>query len=207
MAGTSFDGVGEGNPNFFYNANAAPPDTVGEAGLTQYVQWVNSSFAVFDKATGTPLYGPAGGNTLWTGFGGPCQSRNDGDPIVQYDQLADRWVMTQFALQSGNYQQCVAVSATSDALGAWHRYAFAYAEFPDYPKLSVWPDAYYITFNMFGPTGENFTGGRICGYDRTKMLSGLSATQVCVQNNAYASSLVADLEGKALPPPGTATTF
>ena len=204
LASTGFDGVGEGNPQFSYNVNAAPPDTVGEPGLNQYVQWVNSSFAVFDKNTGTRLYGPAGGNTLWSGFGGPCESRNDGDPIVQYDQLADRWVMTQFALQSGNYQQCVAVSATSDALGAWHRYAFLYAQFPDYPKLSVWPDAYYITFNMFGAGGGSFTGGRICGYDRAKMLQGLPATQVCVQNNAYASSLVADLDGKTLPPSGTA---
>jgi hypothetical protein len=204
LASTGFDGVGEGNPQFSYNVNAAPPDTVGEPGLNQYVQWVNSSFAVFDKSTGTRLYGPAGGNTLWSGFGGPCESRNDGDPIVQFDQLADRWVMTQFALQSGNYQQCVAVSATSDALGAWHRYAFLYSQFPDYPKLSVWPDAYYITFNMFGAGGGSFTGGRICGYDRAKMLSGLPATQVCVQNNAYASSLVADLDGKTLPPNGTA---
>jgi hypothetical protein len=204
LASTGFDGIGEGNPNFNYNVNAAPPDTVGEPGLTQYVQWVNSSFAVFDKATGTKLYGPAGGNTLWTSFGGPCESHNDGDPIVQYDQLADRWVMTQFALQSGSYMQCVAVSATSDALGSWHRYAFSYSEFPDYPKLSVWPDAYFITFNMFGPSGASFTGGRICGYDRAKMLSGLPATQVCVQNNAYASALAADLDGKTLPPAGTA---
>lgn len=203
-SGTGFDGIGEGNPNFPYSVNVAPPDTVGEPGLTQYVQWVNLAFAVFDKATGTKLYGPAGGNTLFTGFGGPCESRNDGDPIVQYDQLADRWVMTQFALVSGNYMQCVAVSTTSDALGSWHRYAFAYSQFPDYPKLSVWPDAYYITFNMFGATGGSFTGGRICGYDRAQMLSGLPATQVCVQNNAYASSLAADLEGKALPPSGTA---
>jgi hypothetical protein len=150
--GIGFDGVGEGNPQFGFNVQYAPPDTTGEAGLTQYVQWVNTSFAVFDKATGTRLYGPAGGNTIWTGFGGDCASRNDGDPIVQYDQLADRWIMTQFSLRTGGYLQCVAVSQTSDALGAYHRYAFAYSEFPDYPKLGVWPDAYYITFNMFGAT-------------------------------------------------------
>lgn len=202
-AGIGFDGVGEGNPQFSYNVNSAPPDTTGEAGLTQYVQWVNSSFAVFDKASGTKLYGPAGGNTLWTGFGGNCETRNDGDPIVQYDQLADRWVMTQFSLQSGNYLQCVAVSQTSDALGSWHRYAFSYPEFPDYPKLAVWPDAYYITFNMFGPTGGSFTGGRVCAYDRARMLDGLSATQVCFQSTSYASPLPSDLEGKTLPPSGT----
>jgi len=200
--GTSFDGVGEGNPQFPFNVNYAPPDTVGEAGLTQYVQWVNASFAIFDKATGTKLYGPAGGNTIWSGFGGDCETRNDGDPIVQYDQLADRWIMTQFALRSGNYLQCVAVSQTSDATGAWNRYAFSYSEFPDYPKLAVWPTAYVITFNMFGPSGASFTGGRVCGYDRAKMLAGAPATQVCVQI-PYASLLPADLEGKTLPPAGS----
>jgi hypothetical protein len=201
--GVGFDGVGEGNPQFSFDVSYVPPDTTGEAGLTQYVQWVNASFAVFDKATGTKLYGPAGGNTIWSGFGGDCQSRNDGDPIVQYDQLADRWIMTQFALRAGAYLQCVAVSQTSDALGAWHRYAFSYSEFPDYPKLAVWPDAYYITFNMFGVNGSNFTGGRVCAYDRTQMLSGLPATQVCHQSTTFSSPLVSDLEGKTLPPPGT----
>ncbi|HEX5070537.1 MAG TPA: hypothetical protein VFV78_10015 [Vicinamibacterales bacterium] len=200
--GTSFDGVGEGNPQFPFNATYAPPDTVGEAGLTQYVQWVNASFAIFDKATGTKLYGPAGGNTIWSGFGGDCETRNDGDPIVQYDQLADRWIMTQFALRSGNYLQCVAVSQTSDATGAWHRYAFTYTEFPDYPKLAVWPTAYVITFNMFGATGNQFTGGRVCGYDRAKMLTGAPASQVCVQISSP-SLLPADLEGKTLPPAGS----
>ncbi len=200
--GIGFDGVGEGNPQFSYNVSSAPPDTTGEAGLTQYVQWVNTSFAVFDKATGTKLYGPAGGNTLWAGFGGDCQNRNDGDPIVQYDQLADRWIMTQFSLGAA-YLQCVAVSQTSDALGAWHRYAFSYAQFPDYPKLGVWPDAYFITFNMFGATGSSFTGGRVCAYDRAKMLDGLPATQVCFQSTAYPSPLPSDLEGKTLPPSGT----
>jgi hypothetical protein len=200
--GTSFDGVGEGNSQFAYNATYAPPDTVGEAGLTQFVQWVNASFAVFDKATGTRLYGPAGGNTIWTGFGGDCETRNDGDPIVQYDQLANRWVMTQFALRAGNYLQCVAVSQTEDARGAWYRYAFSYTEFPDYPKLAVWPNAYVITFNMFGVNGTSFTGGRTCAYDRAKMLTGAPATQICVQI-PYGSLLPADLEGQTLPPAGS----
>ena len=201
--GFGFDGIGEGNPQVPFNVQYAPPDTTGEAGITQYVQWVNAAFAVFDKATGTKLYGPAAGSTLWTGFGGPCESHNDGDPIVQYDQLANRWVMTQFALVSGNFMQCVAVSQTDDALGAWHRYAFAYDSFPDYPKLSVWPDAYYITFNMFGATGSSFTGGRVCAYDRAKMLNGLPATQICRHDNSQGSFLTADLEGTVLPPAGT----
>jgi hypothetical protein len=125
VGGIGFDGVGEGNAHFSYNVNYAPPDTVGEAGLTQYVQWVNPSFAIFAKSDGRLLYGPAGGNTIWTDFGGDCETRNDGDPMVQYDQLADRWVMSQFSLGQGNYLQCVAVSKTSDATGEWHRYAFS----------------------------------------------------------------------------------
>jgi hypothetical protein len=201
--GIGFDGVGEGNPQFSYNVNSAPPDTTGEAGRTQYVQWVNTAFAVFDKATGSRLYGPAGGNTLWSGFGGNCETTNHGDPIVQYDQLADRWVMTQFSLVTGNYLQCVAVSQTSDALGPWHRYAFSYEHFPDYPKLAVWPTGYFITFNMFGTTGSSFTGGRVCAYDRAKMLAGQPASQVCFQSTAYPSPLPSDLEGQTLPPSGT----
>ena len=203
VPGIAFDGIGEGNPAFAFNVTSAPPDTTGEAGLTQYVQWVNTSFAVFDKATGAKLFGPAGGNTLFAGFGGVCETTNHGDPIVQYDQLADRWILTQFAIVTGNFAQCVAVSQTSDATGAWHRYQFSYAEFPDYPKLAVWPDAYYITFNMFGATGSSFTGGRVCAYDRAKMLNGQAATQVCFQNLAYPSPLPSDLEGQTLPPGGS----
>src|SRR5712691_13438911 len=94
-AGLSFDGVGVPN----YGVASAPPDTVGAIGATQYVQWVNTAFAVFDKATGAMVFGPANGNTLWAGFGGRCETDNDGDPIVVYDQAADRWVMTQFSVR------------------------------------------------------------------------------------------------------------
>src|SRR5262249_37996438 len=143
VPGLGFEGVGKDFPGF--TVNAAPPDTNGIVGATQYVQWVNESFAVFDKATGSILYGPAAGNTWWSGFGGKCETNNDGDPIAQYDKAANRWVMTQFAVSgSGGFFQCVAISQTSDATGAYYRYAFSYSNFNDYPKLGVWPDAYYI---------------------------------------------------------------
>jgi hypothetical protein len=172
-------------------------------GLTQYVQWVNLSFAVFDKATGVKTYGPAAGNTLWSGFGGPCQTSNDGDPLVQYDQLANRWVMSQFAVDSTPYRQCVAVSTTSDATGTYNRYEFTYGnDFPDYGKLGVWPDGYYITYNMF-PGGSSFGGTKICAFDRARMLAGLSATQQCFQlSTAFGSVLPADLDGSTAPPAG-----
>src|SRR5258708_15267159 len=64
----NFEGLGDGQYNF--SLVGAPPDTNGAVGATQYVQWVNTSFAVFDKATGSLTAGPFAGNTLWSGFGG-----------------------------------------------------------------------------------------------------------------------------------------
>ena len=202
--GMGFDGVGKGfsGPNGSFSPDAAPPDTNGAVGSTQYVQWVNESFAVFDKATGAAVYGPAAGNTLWSGFGGKCETNNDGDPIVQYDKAANRWIMTQFAVTgTGGYLQCVAVSRTGDATGTWNRYSFSYRYFNDYPKVGVWPDAYYVTFNMFQGT---FVGPYACAWDRAKMLAGLAATQVCFQFTSSVGSLLpADLDGVTAPPPGS----
>jgi len=92
--------------------NCAPPDTNGEVGATQYVQMVNEGFQVFDKTTGTSLLGPSGISTIWSGFGGVCEFNGGGDPVVMYDQLADRWVITQFAGVSIPTDECVAVSTT-----------------------------------------------------------------------------------------------
>lgn len=194
--------AGVGNGDYGFVPNAAPPDTNGAVGATQYVQWVNESFAVFDKATGALVYGPTAGNTLWAGFGGGCQNNNDGDPIVQYDKAANRWVLTQFSVSTTPYLQCVAVSTTSDATGTYNRYSFTEPNFNDYPKLGVWPDAYYLTFNMF--SGSSFAGPRVCALDRAAMLAGASATQQCIQlGSSYASLLPADLDGATAPPSGS----
>jgi len=177
-------------------------------GAFQYVQWVNESFAVFDKSTGRIAAGfPKAGNTLWTGFGGPCEANNDGDPIAQYDKAAGRWVLTQFSVtnpSTNGYLQCVAVSTTSDATGTYSRYAFSYggSQFNDYPKLGVWPDGYYVTYNIFN-NGQTFAGSKVCSLDRAKMLIGAAATQVCFQTStAYGGLLPADLDGANAPPPG-----
>ena len=207
-AGLSFAGVGNGDYGF--SPNAAPPDTEGAVGSTQYVQWVNESFAVFDKSTGGIVFGPMPGNTLWSGFGGGCETNNDGDPIVQYDKLANRWVFTQFSVSTAPYLQCVAVSTTSDATGSYNRYSFSYGniQFPDYPKLGVWPDAYYISFNIFN-NGTSFAGAKVCAYDRASMLAGLAATQQCFQlSSSFGSLLPSDVDGPASPPPtGTPNFF
>jgi hypothetical protein len=204
VAGMELDGLGQGfsGPQGAFTVQSAPPDTTGAVGATQYVQWVNLAFAVFDKSTGAPVYGPVSGNTLFTGFGGACETSNDGDPVVLYDKLADRWVMMQFAVPAGGpYFQCIAVSQTSDATGAYDRYAFQYTGFNDYPKAGVWPDAYYVTYNLFTP--NTFGGAKVCAMDRAKMLAGQAATQQCVQlSTSYGGLLPSDLDGKILPPAG-----
>ncbi len=207
-AGLSFPGVGNGDYGFA--PNAAPPDTNGAVGATQYVQWVNESFAVFDKATGAIAAGfPKAGNTLWSGFGGGCQTNNDGDPIVQYDKLAQRWIFTQFSVSTTPYLQCVAVSTTSDATGAYNRYAFSYGntQFPDYPKLGVWPDGYYISYNIFN-NGTTFAGAKVCAFDRATMLTGAAATQECFQlSSSFGGLLPSDLDGTTAPPAGSPDYF
>src|SRR5947208_2649921 len=194
-AGLNFAGVGNGDYGF--TPNAAPPDTNGAVGATQYVQWVNESFAVFDKSTGSLIKGPVAGNQLFQALGSshPCAVNNDGDPIAQYDKQAGRWVLTQFSVTGGPpFFQCVAVSTTSDATGSYHVYAFQQPNFNDYPKIGVWPDAYYATFNMF--SGNSFVGARACAFNRSAMLAGAAATQVCFQLAAsFASLLPADLDG------------
>src|SRR5262245_337950 len=206
--GLNFDGLGQGTPPGF-SPCCAPPDTNGAAGLTQYVQWVNLSFAVFDKTTGALVAGPTLGKTLWAGFGGGCETNNDGDPIVIYDKLADRWVFTQFVIRNpaggfGPFFQCVAVSTTSDATGTYNRYQFPYTNFDDYPKMGVWPDAYYITFNMFNASATAFLGTDACAYDRAAMLAGTAATQICFQQAPTVGGVLpSDVDGRTPPPAGS----
>ena len=196
------------DPNF----RVAPPDTTGDVGPNHYVQWVNLRYSIYTLTRGAgneitafnlvPGF-PKNGNVVWQGFGGRCGSDNDGDPIVQYDQLADRWVLTQFAVSSQPYTQCVAVSTTPDPTGTYFRYAFSYSrDFNDYPKMGVWPDAYYISYNMFR-NGRSFVGGQICALERAQMLAGGAARQACVRSTAGHSIEPADLEGTTLPPAGS----
>ena len=200
VPGQSFEGLGQGQYGF--SVHSVPPDTNGSVGATQYVQWVNTSFAVFSKATGALLLGPISGKTLWQNFGGGCQTNNDGDPIAIYDKLASRWVMSQFSVSTTPYLQCIAISTTPDATGSYYRYSFQYNAFDDYPKMGVWPDAYYETFNMF-QNGQYFIGAEACAYDRSAMLQGQTATQICFgPNSSIGGLLPADVDGAQLPPTG-----
>ena len=172
---TNFDGVTNRN-------GVLPPDTNGAAGPNHYVQFVNLSFAIWSKATGTLVYGPVSGNTLWAGFGGACETTNDGDPAVLYDHLADRWFMSQFALPNypfGPYYQCIAVSTSGDPTGSWYRYQFKVSDtkMNDYPKFGVWPDAYYMSVNQF-TAGSSWGGQGVAAFERAQMLNGQPARMV-----------------------------
>ncbi len=183
-----------------------PPDTNGAVGASQFVQMVNVTIAVYDKATGALQLGPAAIHTIWSGFGGPCENAGDGgDPVVMYDRLAGRWFISQLQFNGdfSSNQECVAVSTTSDATGSYHRYEFDFGnQFPDYPKFGVWPDAYYSSQNMFGSgNGNTFLGARACALDRAAMLNGAAAAMICFQTST-ASLLPSYLDGSTLPPAG-----
>ncbi|HHQ49571.1 MAG TPA: carboxypeptidase regulatory-like domain-containing protein, partial [Acidobacteria bacterium] len=195
----NFDGVGNVD-------GVLPPDTNGDVGVSYYVQWVNLSFDIFNKADGTSaIGGPVPGNTLWTGFGGSCESNNAGDPIVLYDSLAGRWFMSQFTMDN---HQCIAVSTSGDPTGSWYLYDYlmdaGMGDFPDYPKFGVWPDGYYYTANMFG---SSFDGAMAAVFERDKMLNGQAAQMVYFytpDSNSFPSysMLPADLDGMNTPPAG-----
>jgi len=196
-----FDGLGHGDLFF---CNCEPPDNDGAPGINQYVQYINVSYAVYDKA-GNRTLGPLSGNSFWSGFGGSCEADNSGDPIVRFDASAQRWVVSQFAINSTSPDfECVAVSQTADATGAYNRYAFSFNAFPDYPKMGVWPDAYYFTFNNFNIAGTAYLGANACAMERSKMLVGQTAKMVCFQQNPNQfGELPSDLDGPNPPPAGT----
>ena len=203
--GIPFPGVG---------CNCAPPDPNGAVGATQYVQIVNEGFQVFDKATGSSLLGPNSISSIWSGFGGACELGGAGDPVVLYDHIANRWLISQFASLTGTApitDECVAISTTADATGTYARYGFHLGlNFFDYPKLSVWPDGYYMSMNVFNTTGTSYLGPQAFAFDRAKMLANLPATFVSPRGplgSTVDPFLPADLDGPTLPPSGAPATF
>ncbi len=179
-----------------------PPDTVGDVGPKHYVQMVNATqYQIWDKL-GNSLAGPLTLGNLWP-VGNPCRS-NAGDPIVVYDHLADRWLLSQFANPN---HMCFAVSQTPNpTAGTWFDYTFNTGVFPDYPKIGVWPNGYY----MSSYEGSNLG---IYAFDRTKMLTGAAATFVKTTIPSLGAPgvrdtriLPADLDGPA-PPVGTPNYF
>jgi hypothetical protein len=197
----------EGISSATSGCSCLPPDTNGDVGPNNYIQTVNAAFEIWDK-NGTVIQTARPINTIFSGFGGLCETNGSGDPIVLYDPLADRWMISQFAFSGypgpGPYDQCIAISSTGDPTGSYHRYAFVISatNLNDYPKFGVWPDGYYSTYNLFDQS-QSFVGPVIVAFDRARMLQGLSATaQLFYPGNYYAALLPADLDGSTPPPVG-----
>jgi chitodextrinase len=185
----------------------APPDTDGEVGPSHYVQMINLLTTVFDKAGNVVAGGgPFPSNAFWIGQGGNCEPNNQGDPIVLYDDVADRWLVSQFAFPDAfnTFSQCVAISQTGDPLGGYNRYEFSFdgIGFNDYPKHGIVNDSITMIANLFIPQGPFFSfGGSFLGVmDKAAMYAGQPASLIGFNIGTGEFGFVAgDLDG-----PGTA---
>ena len=253
----SFDGLGVGFDGPQGTATLRnPSDNSLAVGPNHVMQTVNTRTAIFDKR-GKPLYGPVPNNTVFKGFGGACEATNNGDTVIRYDQLADRWLIVMPTFRrgavrpdqpavpragdpaqvsvigqagqpgaattlpvpprqteqppqprgqggqrppqpQGPYSMCYAVSTSSDPFGSYYRYEFLRPLFPDYPRPAIWPDGYYIPTS----TGDDVIQKHACVAERAKMLKGEPASEQCVIVDGVNFLNNADIDGKALPPPG-----
>ena len=190
-------------------SNVTPADPSIAAGPNHVIQMVNGPsgalFSIYNK-TGLQLTAPIYLDNI-TGKGGL------GDPIAMYDQLADRFVMTEFVNknETGSQGLSIAVSTTNDPTGSWYVYFFSTGTtFPDYPKFSVWADAYYAKTNDFNST-NNYVGSSVYAFDRNKMLAGntTAGMQIFLAGTSYRdySMCPVTLQGKIVPPAGTGGLF
>ncbi|HUF37131.1 MAG TPA: hypothetical protein VMN57_01300 [Anaerolineales bacterium] len=189
-----------------------PPDTNGDIGPDHYIQTVNTSLGIYSR-TGTQLAAFTF-DSFFSGTGTPCDNDNNGDPIVLYDDVSGRWIITDFAwsnLDNGPYYECIAVSKTADPVsGGWWLYGLlAHTSFlNDYPKLGVWHDGIYMTANlfdcMFNCGFASYQGVRIWALNRDDMIGGQPLNyQFATLGTAYFSLLPANARGAGMPAPGT----
>jgi hypothetical protein len=196
------------NFDALWNVNGyVPPDTYGEAGPNEYFQVVNASYAIYNKAGGR-IFGPVLNSSVWNGM---PYNDNSGDAVVLYDEMAGRWLFSQFSLPnypSGPFFQMIAISQTGDPMGSWYRYQYEYANMNDYPKFGVWADGYYMSCNFFG---NGWMGNGAYAFDRTAMLAGEpDATMIGFTippgGAGFITLYPADCDG-TFPAPGTPNYF
>jgi len=156
-----------------------PPDCNGTAGPNHFMQTINCVYAIYNKA-GAVVAGPTNMNLLFSGV--PGSNYNDGDPIILYDEQADRWFVTEFSISGSTNYILMAVSVTNDPTGSWYTYSFVVDAVPDYPKFSIWQDGYYM--------GDNNSSTKdIYVFERSKILQGLTAQYVGFNNPNRPASL------------------
>ncbi len=216
MPGPLFTFEGPRNEDNFniFGIRVNPPDPNGDVGQHNYVASVNLTFAIYTK-TGGLLYGPADIGSLWQNFSVPDCARHAGDEVVVYDEISNRWIITQFTTVGPEYWNCVAVSTTEDPLGSYYRYAFSTgAFFPDYPKYGIMSDGLYITTREFGPVDEYQIG--VYAINRHQLVEGdpnptvVSFYLVDGPQPTYLLGdgiLPADQDGKRMPPPHSPEYF
>lgn len=202
----NFEGASSQDNFNVFGFRVNPPDPVGDVGPNHYVEMANLTFSMYSK-TGTALVPPTAIGALWSGFPNEDCTDASGDPVVVYDQLADRWILSQFTTAGPEYFNCIAISTTGDPTGSYYRYAFSTGlNFPDYPKYGVWTDSYVITTREFGPTVEYGIG--VYALEKNKMINGQPARAVrfFLDGNDPAilplvgdGLLPADVDGKAKP--------
>jgi len=215
----NFDGIGA----IAAGINVIPPSTNLAVGATQVVQVVNGAYAVYDKS-GNSVAGPSPIHNLFASLPGgssPCETTEGGSPIVLYDQIAGRWLISQIVFPTStngvtSNHVCIAVSKTNLATGGSNNFnAYDYdrgSNLPGNPKFGVWPDAYFFSADTYagynGSGAGTFIGAEACAFERTKMLAGQAASAVCFQGNTSLSGMLpSNLDGSALPPSGSPNFF
>jgi uncharacterized repeat protein (TIGR01451 family) len=212
----SFDGL-----DFATWGAGHPPDPVGDAGPTYYIQAINTSIGVYAK-NGTQVAAFTFNTFMSQGnFGNLCDTNNFGDPVVLYDTFEDRWIITDFAFQvsSGNIVnppgafQCFAASKTGDPVsGGWNFYSIHIAGgLGDYPKFGIWPDGLYMSANVFGyPAGAPFQNARVFALNKAQMYAGSPTVQVLTFDAPPSDFTVIPSNARlqtGTPPPGTPNYF
>ena len=190
-----------------------PPDTHGAVGPSHYIQAVNTSVGIYDKATGSRLAAFTFNNFMGGASGSACDAYNQGDPIVLYDHYSGRWIVSDFAWKAtkGPFFECIAVSKTADPVsGGWWFYAVQVASnaLGDYPKLGVWPDGIYMGASMFR-NARTYSGAKVWAFNRDDLISGAALRSVSFSlGTSYFSVFPStSAPGGGAPPAGTPNYF
>ncbi|HSR53629.1 MAG TPA: PKD domain-containing protein [Acidobacteriota bacterium] len=182
-AGSGFPGADNNDNGAVVGFLIAPPDTDGQVGPNHFVQMINVITTIYDK-NGNVVEPSFPSNAFWAGIGGNCEPNNQGDPVVLYDDQADRWLVSQFAFPDNlnSFSQCVAISQTGDPTGAYNRYEFSFDNFGfnDYPKHGIVNDSITMIANLFRPRGPffNYDGTFLGVMDKNAMYAGNAATLI-----------------------------
>ncbi|HEY8559708.1 MAG TPA: FG-GAP-like repeat-containing protein [Pyrinomonadaceae bacterium] len=208
----SVDGITNRMNGEAYGLYFMPSDANGDVGRHHYVQTVNALTRVYDK-NGVPASAPFKLSQIFAPLGTVCAARDDGEPVVLYDPLADRWLLSQYCNAFPPFRQMVAVSQTGDPTGAYYIYEFVMPNIRlnDYAKFGVWRDGYYMSTDEF--VGSDYAGAGVFAFDRAKLLRG-DPTASYVYFHLPSTSpartgglLPADLDGLRPPPAGAPNIF